>query len=103
MAGPVITPWSVPTSDTPITTLVFFEKQGPDESVLFPGTHSPITQMVQGVVQLGQRLFLDQGLHGLSLIELEIKTYLLPDPSAPAAKIQDDLSGHSLLVSLYIS
>jgi hypothetical protein len=54
-------------------------------------------------VQLGHGLFLDQCLHGLPLIELEIKTYLLPDPSAPAAKIQDDLSGHSLLVSLYIS
>jgi len=59
--------------------------------------------MGQGVVQLGHRLFLDQGLHGLPLIKLEIKTYLLSDPSAPVTKIQDDLSGHNLLAFLYIS
>jgi hypothetical protein len=58
--------------------------------------------MGQGVMQLGHCPFLDQGLHGLPLIELEIKTYLLPDPSAFVTKIQDDLSGHSFLASLYI-
>ncbi len=64
------------------------------------GLHSPITKTGQGVLQLRNSLFLNKGLYGLALIELEVQTYLLPDPSAFVAKIQDDLSGHDPLVFL---
>jgi hypothetical protein len=59
--------------------------------------------MGQGVAQLDDGTLLHQGLHVLSLIELEIQTYLLPNPSTLVAKIQDDLSGHTLPLASYIS
>jgi hypothetical protein len=98
IGGPDTMSPPVAVSGRPINPFLVFVKSGPDKPVLVFRLHLPFPKIGQGVTQLGNGLLLYKGLHGLSLVELEVKTYLLTHTSACFAKIQDNLSGHVLLV-----
>lgn len=98
IGGPDAAFLSVAVSGRSINPFLVFVKSGPDKPLLPFRLHLPFPEIGQGVTQLGNGLLLYKGLHGLPLVELEVKTYLLPHTSACFAKIQDNLSGHVLLV-----